>query len=176
MNCPNDNEKLEKALFYNVEVGYCQKCLGVWFDKDELRLAKDTKDGQLMWMDFDIWRDTGRFDLKNTLRLCPVCRVMLMQVGYDSSKVKVDFCKKCQGIWLDRGEFKQIMNYLKRKADYEILHHYTKNLAIQMWEVFSGPEGFRSELFDFLMLMKLFNYKFIVQHPTLNYLIQNMQK
>ena len=176
MDCPNDNKKLEKVLFHNVEVDYCPECLGIWFDKDELRLAKDDKDKQLNWLDFDIWRDTSRFDFKMTQHLCPICRIMLMEVGYDDSKVKVDFCKKCHGIWLDRGEFKQIINYLKRKADYEILHRYTKDFAKELWEVFSGPEKLREELGDFFMLLKLFNYKFVVQHPFLNYLIENSQK
>src|SRR3989344_2250073 len=111
MECPRDNEKLEKVLFHNIEADYCPECLGIWFDKDELRLAKDDKDKQLNWLDFDIWRDTSRFDFLRTQRLCPVCRVMLVEVKYDDSKVKIDFCKHCQGIWLDRGEFKQIMNF-----------------------------------------------------------------
>ncbi len=176
MECVNCHTKLEKVLFHNVEVDYCPECLGIWFDENELRLAKDDKDKQLNWLDFDIWRDTSRFDFERTQHFCPVCRIMLMEVGYDDSKVKVDFCKKCQGIWLDRGEFKQIINYLRRKSDYEILHRYTRNLIKEMWEVFSGPEKFRNELEDFFMLLKLFNYKFIVQHPFLNYLIENGQK
>jgi len=176
MKCPVDNENLEKVLFYGVEADYCPRCLGIWFDAEELCLAKDTKDIQLNWVDFDIWRDTKNFDFKRTQHACPYCRTMLMEVAYDDSKIKIDFCKHCRGIWLDRGEFKQIINYLKRKADYEILHHYTSNLGKQFWEVFSGPQKFREELADFMMLMKLFNYKFIVQHPFLNYLIDNMQK
>jgi len=176
MECPNDGEQLEKVLFHLVEVDYCPKCLGMWFDKDELRRAKDTRDEQLNWVDVDLWRDKKRFKISRGNKRCPVCRVSLTEVGYDDSKVKVDFCKMCNGVWLDRGEFKQIINYLKNKSDYEILHNYMKNLAVQLWEVFSGPEGFRSELLDFLMLSKLFNYKFTVQHPQLNELIEELPK
>jgi len=51
VECPNDNEQLERCLFHSVEVDYCPKCLGIWFDKDELRQAKDDKDKQLNgWM------------------------------------------------------------------------------------------------------------------------------
>ena len=177
MNCPNDNEELEKVLFHLVEVDYCPKCLGMWFDKDELRRAKDARDKQLNWLDVDLWRDKAKFRVNGYPdKHCPVCRVGLREVRYDGSKTKVDFCKMCEGIWLDRGEFKQIINYLKNKSDYEILHRYTKNLVLQLWEVFSGPEEFRSELEDFLMLLKLFNYKFVTQHPFLNSLLENMQK
>ena len=68
------------------------------------------------------------------------------------------------------------MVYLRKKADYEILHRYTKDLVLELWEVFSGPEKFRGELEDFLMLLKLLNYKFVVQHPLLNSWIENSQK
>jgi Zn-finger nucleic acid-binding protein len=177
MQCPNHHKSpLEKTLFHNVEVDYCPECLGIWFDKDELAMAKDQKDEQLNWLDVDLWRDKGRFSVAQINRRCPVCRVPMVEVGYDHSKVKVDFCKHCQGVWLDRGEFKQIIMYLIRKYDYEILHHYMKNLVVQLWEVFAGPQQFREELEDFLMLSKLFNYKFVVQHPFLNSLIENSQK
>ena len=68
------------------------------------------------------------------------------------------------------------MIYLKRKADYEVLHNYTKNLIVQLWEVFAGPEKFRDELEDFLMLLKLLNYKFVVQHPVVEALIEDLPK
>jgi Zn-finger nucleic acid-binding protein len=177
MECPNKHkEPLRQIYFHNVQVDYCAECLGIWFDKDELRLAKDDKDKQLNWLDFDIWRDKSRFKVSKSKKHCPACRAVLIEIKYEDSKVKIDFCKNCQGIWLDRGEFKQIMVYLRRKADYEILHKYAKNLARELWEVFSGPEKFREELEDFLMLLKLFNYKFAVQHPVLNSMIENSQK
>ncbi len=173
MNCPKDNEYLEKVLFHNVEVNYCPKCLGMWFDKDELRQAKDDKDAQLNWVDVDLWRDKSRFEVVHGNKHCPVCRAGLKEVKYDGSKTRVDFCKMCEGIWLDRGEFKQIINYLKTKSDYEILNHYTKNLVLQLWEVFSGPEIFKSEVADFLMILKLFNYKFETQHEHITMLIES---
>jgi len=174
--CPDDNEILEKALFYTVEVDYCPRCLGIWFEKDELRWAKDAKDKNLNWLDVDVWRDKGKFEVFRSQRYCPDCRISLCQVAYDNSEINIDFCKKCEGIWLDRGEFKQIINYLKKKADYEILHRYTKNLILELWEVFSGPETFRSELEDFFTLLKLFNYKFLTQHPHIANLINTLPK
>lgn len=176
MECLNNHGKLEKVLFHSVEVDYCPECLGVWFEKDELRWAKDEKDKQLNWLDIDLWRDKGKFQISKSRKACPCCRVPLYEVNYDDSKIKVDLCNLCKGVWIDRGEFKQIMIYLKSKADYEILYNYNKNLRQELWEVFTGPEKFREELIDFLTLLKLFNYKFVVQHPFLTSLIENMQK
>lgn len=176
MECLNDGENLEKVLFHNVDVDYCPRCLGIWFDKDELRQAKDSKDKLLNWLDVDLWRDKGKFRVLKGDKHCPIDRVGLVEVKYDESKVKVDFCKMCYGVWLDRGEFKQIINYLKNKSDYEILNNYTKNLGSELWEVFSGPETFRSELADFLTLLKLLNYKFATQHPHISALIGELPK
>ena len=194
MECPNDGEQLEEILFHNVGVDYCPRSLGLWFDKDELRQAKDEKDKQLNWEDVDLWRDKGRFRVSKGDKHCPVDRAGLVEVIYDKSKMptatpssmhdarftgigtKVDLCKMYQGIWLDRGEFKQIINYLKNKSDHVILNNYAENLLSELWEVFSGPETFRSELADFITLLKLLNYKFVVQHPHLNSLIEELPK
>ena len=134
MECPNDGEQLEEILFHNVGVDYCPRCLGMWFDKDELRQAKDEKDKQLNWLDVDLWRDKGRFRVSKGNKHCPVDRAGLVEVKYDESKTKVDLCKMCQGVWLDRGEFKQIINYLKNKSDHVILNNYAENLLSELWE------------------------------------------
>ena len=176
VNCPNGHKNLDKVLFHDVQADYCLDCLGIWFDKSELAYAKDDKDKQLNWLDFDVWRDKGRFEISPSNRRCPLCKIPFVQVNYDESKVKIDFCKNCEGIWLDRGEFKQIMVYLKNKSDYEILHRYTKNLILELWEVFAGPQKFREELEDFLMFLKLLNYKFVVQHPHLREIIEKLPK
>ncbi len=177
MICPNNHKgEMEKMMFYHTEVDYCPNCLGVWFDKGELQLVKDEKDAQLQWLDFDLWRDKSKFSVLKIDKRCPACHVPFVEVHYDDSKVKIDFCKHCQGVWLDRGEFKQIIIYLIRKSDYEILHHYAKNLAKQLWEVFAGPGKFRAELEDFLMILKLFNYKFTVQYPHIVELIEKLPK
>lgn len=163
-------------MFHNTEADYCHECLGVWFDKNELGYAVHDKDQELNWLDIDLWRDKAKFKVSNSSRRCPVCNITMAQVGYDDSSVQVDFCKMCGGIWLDRGEFKKIMAYLEQKADYEILHHYTKHLIQQLWEVFTGPKPLREELHDFLTLIKLLNYKFVAQHPHLEQMMEELPK
>ncbi|EEP3708470.1 hypothetical protein HBF84_001208 [Campylobacter jejuni] len=39
--------------------------------------------------------------------LCPVCNVDL--VMSDRSGVEIDYCPKCRGVWLDRGELDKII-------------------------------------------------------------------
>ena len=42
MKCPNCKKELsEKIKIGDVKIDHCDKCGGLWFEKDELRLAKD---------------------------------------------------------------------------------------------------------------------------------------
>ena len=174
MLCPLCKTELKKAIFYGVEVDYCPKCLGLWFDKDELRQAKDKKDNDLNWLDVDLWEDESKFRISKEKKVCPKCGVPLYEVAYGNSAIKVDICNLCGGIWLDRGEFKRIISYLKEKEKEEILHNYFRNLIKEGIEIFTGLETFREEVGDFLTVLKLLNYKFAVQHPVISKLISQL--
>lgn len=176
MLCPVCKKPLDKAIFYGVEVNYCPICLGLWFEQDELRWAKDTRDRNLRWLDIDLWKEKAKFKISRGSKLCPICRLPLYEVSYGDSDIKVDVCNVCHGIWLDRGEFKKIIDYLKKKADFEILNDYAKNLAEEFWEIFTGPETFREEILDFVTILKLLNYKFATQHPLISKVIANLPK
>jgi Zn-finger nucleic acid-binding protein len=171
-NCPKCKMPLASDIICNVEVDYCPKCYGLWFEEDELRWAKDEKDKNLKWLDIDLWKDEKKFKISYGIRTCPSCRVPLYEVYYGDSKVIVDICNICHGVWLDRAEFKKIINWLKEKADYEILNNYAKNLFLEAIEVFSGPETIREELVDVITVLKLLNYKLAAQNPSLVDIVQ----
>ncbi len=176
IECFSCKEELEKALFYGVEVDHCPKCMGLWFDEDELRLAKDKKDEDLKWLDVDLWKDSAKFKISKGEKSCPSCRFPLYEVNYGDSSIKVDICNVCKGVWLDRGEFKQIIDYLKDKADWKVLNNYYKSLGGEALEIFIGPETLREEIEDFLIILKLFKYKFLTQHPNISKIISNLPK
>jgi len=168
MQCPVDKTELEKAILGSVEIDVCPKCSGIWFDEDELRQAKDAKDPKLNWMDIDLWQDAKKFQISRGCQVCcPSCRMPLYEVQYDKSKVRIDVCNLCGGVWLDKGEFKKIIAYLRERADYEVLYNFSRNLAKQLGEVFVGPESMRSEILDFITLSKLLAYKIRAKHPFL---------
>jgi Zn-finger nucleic acid-binding protein len=175
--CPNcKTELLESMLFHDIEVDYCKKCLGLWFEEDELREAKDSADMSLNWLDVDLWKKTEEFIIARNKKFCPACRFPFYEVNYGKSKIRVDLCNVCHGIWLDRGEFKQIMEYLKKEGAYEVLNNYSKNLLSEFWEIFTGPESLKSEIFDFLALSKFLQYKFSIQRQNLTKIISQLPK
>ena len=168
MLCPICKKvKLEQTILSGVEVDYCPKCLGLWFEEEELRWAKDNKDRNLRWLDIDLWKDDEKFKISPGQKLCPSDRLPLYEIEYGDSNIKVDLCNICKGVWLDRGEFKKIIQYLKDRADNEVLNHYLKNLREELWEVFQGPEDLKDEVGDFLAILKLFVYKFNTQHSAI---------
>ncbi len=169
--CPKDKKQLESTILYNTEVDYCPQCYGLFFEEDELRQAKDSKDNNLKWLDIDLWKDTKKFKVNLGIRICPECRLPLYEVYYGDSGVIVDVCNLCHGIWLDKGEFQKIIAYLKEKAGWQSLQKYAKNVVSEFWEVFVGPETLREEVEDFLIVLKVLNYKFAVQYPKITVLI-----
>ncbi len=176
MLCPCCQKKLDKAIFYNTEVDFCPVCLGVFFEEDELRQAKDERDKSLSWLDIDLWQDKTKFKISRGKLLCPACRLPLYDVYYGDSRIAVNVCNLCRGIWLDRGEFKRIIEYLKEEADWQILKKYGQNLAKELWEVFTGPETLKEEVSDFLIMLKMLNYKFSVQYPQIAKIISNLPR
>lgn len=49
---------------------------------------------------------------------CPVCNIEL-QIA-ERQSVEIDYCVKCRGVWLDRGELDKI---IERSADWDDDHH-----------------------------------------------------
>lgn len=80
--------------------------------------------------------------------LCPVCNVDLMMS--DRSGVEIDYCPKCRGVWLERGELDKIIERsIPQKTQsthqqdfhhkYHSDHHYERK----------KKESWLGELFDF---------------------------
>lgn len=174
--CPHHQIPLEEATALGVKIDYCPKDYGLWFDERELLEAKDERDRDLRWLDIDLWKDPAKFKLTQHPKLCPVDRLPMYEVEYGDSGIKVDLCNLCHGVWLDRGEFKNIVVYLRDQADSRVLYSYTKSLFEEGWEVFSGPEILREELLDFLTILKLLMYKLAVQYSRLSQVMVSLPR
>lgn len=45
--------------------------------------------------------------------LCPVCEIEMLVLEY--SGIEIDFCQKCEGIWLDEGELELLLDENQKK-------------------------------------------------------------
>jgi uncharacterized protein len=82
---------------------------------------------------------------------CPVCNVTLLIA--DKQGIEIDYCPKCRGVWLDRGELEKIIErttaayppnqraYRKDHDDYDDEYHDHD-------EHHGRKKGFLWELFD----------------------------
>lgn len=177
MKCPiHKKTNLKKIIFYDTEVDYCPKGLGVWFDEGEFRIAKDSKDENLDWMDIDLWEDKTKLKISKQNKTCPKCGVPMYEVKYGDSDVRVDICNLCNGVWLDRGEFKRIIDYLQEELSKEVLHNYRTNLIEETAEVFTGPESLEDEMSDVITVVRLFKHKLSAKYPLISDIISDLPR
>jgi Zn-finger nucleic acid-binding protein len=85
---------------------------------------------------------------------CPICNVPL-QIA-QRQDIEIDFCPKCRGVWLDRGELDKIIERsvapqqgqpYQQQPGYAPTQHYDK----QYDDHYSGhhkKRGFLQDLFD----------------------------
>jgi len=111
--CPNCKDiNLESISRKGIQVDYCPKCFGIWFDQGELSHFFDNslKEKKTISKGKD-----STIDEKN--RNCPNCNLPLSKHNYHMNiLVLVDSCLKCKGIWLDRGEFNKIKEYIGKEV------------------------------------------------------------
>ncbi len=88
---------------------------------------------------------------------CPVCKDERLVIS-EKNGIEIDYCPKCRGIWLDRGELDKIIerssNYHKddyHKSHSHSEHKYEKNYSNQGYHDghYKKKESFLSDLFDF---------------------------
>lgn len=153
-NCPvcHPEVKMDLYLLNGVEFEACPNCRGVYLDKDELRKLKDRSENET-WLKLN-WIDDEIDEMETALasesnRFCPKCPGSKMVVGYyGKSDIMIDWCPKCGGIWLDGGEFRQIVDYLKDQLLNYSPEEMKEKLREELKEVWDGHETKWEELKD----------------------------
>jgi Zn-finger nucleic acid-binding protein len=164
MNCPKCNHELAVNRLDTIQIDECPSCGGTWFDRDELRLAKDQADPDLNWMDFELWQHQDRFKVLEKKTVCPKCRVDMVAIDYDDTKVEIDHCLLCEGVWLDAGEFEKIIAALTQELLTKSLPEYIKSSLEEAAEIIKGPERLLSEWRDFLTVFRMLQYRILTDN------------
>jgi Zn-finger nucleic acid-binding protein len=149
-----------------MDIEECAGCGGTWFEEEELRKAKDEADPDLVWMDFEIWKHSEKFDVSVKPVRCPRCDIDMAAVEYDTTKIEVDYCLRCQGVWLDSGEFEKIIEALEGELIEKDLPDYIAASLREARQVISGPESLLSEWRDFRTVLRMLEYRVLSKNPT----------
>lgn len=109
--CPHCHVALLILHFKNVEVDFCQRCHGIWFDAGELEeLLENTgavSDDPLLEFQNPILYPPQKSKL-----LCPRCDLPLDEILVDKNKVqlKLNRCSRNHGLWFDTNELQQLLS------------------------------------------------------------------
>jgi Zn-finger nucleic acid-binding protein len=112
--CVKCNSILDKATFQGLEVDLCPKCGGLWLDRGEIARAAKLPDKELAHLRNLLTGQSGPPPIPtDSIAPCPVCPGNLAEVLLGS--VHVDYCGKCQGIFLDRGELEAAVDAVRAR-------------------------------------------------------------
>lgn len=108
---------LKKASLDNIEVDICEKCGGIWFDKNELGHATKISQKEILELT-NLLENTNQVEKFEDVEInCPKCDIPMTKYRYMyTSNIYIDSCEKCEGIWIDKGELIQIINYLEESS------------------------------------------------------------
>lgn len=139
MKCPRDNTELFPQIYEaDIEVDTCPSCHGIYLDKGELEQIQATVDRDysqelkhlpefvrlpdIVGQSFEMARQKEAEEID-----CPHCqnKMEIKEHAY-CSQVIIDVCPKCSGVWLDKGELKNLEIFFERN------HVKTESL----WRIF----------------------------------------
>lgn len=101
-----------------VEVDRCFSCGGIWLDGGELELLLEGSTSREDFLtSFKVDTETAEKPRK-----CPICdkRMEKILCGGEA-RILIDRCKKGDGIWLDRGELREILEETSFGGDSRVL-------------------------------------------------------
>ena len=176
MNCPRCNIDLHKRKIKEIEIDECRKCEGMWFEKDELRQVKDKLDSDLNWMDFEIWKHPEKFKHVSRKHSCPNCSNLMDILDYDDTRIEIEYCTVCQGIWLDKDKLHKIIDALEEELVTKSLGEYVKSTLTEARELLSGQESFISEWKDFTTILRFLQYRILSLEPVIQNIIVKFQQ
>jgi Zn-finger nucleic acid-binding protein len=169
VKCPKSHDSLEAVDVGGIRIDRCPTCEGLWFDKNELRVLRKKEAGDdYRWLHIELWKDIDKFRARRQQRYsCPRDGRPLTTVHYGDSDVAFDVCSTCQGMWLDKEEYQEIVSYLEKTVDGSSAEDHLKDVRNELVEVFEGHESPLGALKDIGKILYLLELRFTVDHPTL---------
>jgi len=109
MDCPKCRVPMMVVEFEGVELDYCVRCDGTWFDRDELELLLGGLGPEALHL---LPSEVGALPEAATpeaRRPCPVCRKKMRKVLVGTKgDVLIDACARGDGLWFDSAEVAQL--------------------------------------------------------------------
>jgi Zn-finger nucleic acid-binding protein len=116
MLCPECRQEMIIVEHHHIELDYCPKCEGVWFDATELELL--LKAANLHEVELSLEAMLRLPEVKEPARgrKCPMCHRKMREVAVSEPAVIIDVCTREEGLWFDGGEVHQLLTQLATKS------------------------------------------------------------
>jgi Zn-finger nucleic acid-binding protein len=123
--CPRCDVALGAKTIFGVTVDVCPNCTGLWLKKDGLTTLIKHRPDELHDLD-ETLRPAGtqvstQWD-DDDVALCPDCCIQMQEnpSAYQSG-ISVNFCTKCEGVWIAHGKLKLIsLHYYKIRSQSKV--------------------------------------------------------
>jgi Zn-finger nucleic acid-binding protein len=117
MKCPVDKIEMIVVEHQKIELDYCHRCGGVWFDSGELDLLAAALKQQDSGLTSGDLLTPSEAKVDESRRKCPICgkKMDKVWVGRDP-KVLIDSCPIGDGLWFDGGELHQVIVQLQTRG------------------------------------------------------------
>jgi len=116
MICPTCKSDMIVVEHSRIELDYCTKCQGVWFDAGELELLLETMTLNEPGFSLDNILGSPEAESSEKKRRCPICgQIMKKATLGKQPEVLIDACPQGDGLWFDGGEVDQLISQLSKK-------------------------------------------------------------
>ena len=108
--CPIDRVELTEQTVGGAEVAICGECGGLWLSR-KARMAPSVEPSSLPSA------TQNPSDASHPLRkykMCPACGITLLSENIKG--IEIDRCAKCDGVWLDAGEYAAVRSRIEIQA------------------------------------------------------------
>ncbi len=134
MRCPVDNIDMIVMEYKQIEIDFCHKCSGIWFDRGELALlmksATPSSPGiPALGGEAGETRSFGK-------RRCPICGKRMREVSIGEPKIEVDVCQQGDGMWFDGGELQELLKQVA--AGQSSTHGALKDISAFLGDTFQA--------------------------------------
>ena len=114
MKCPVCSVATTVVEHNKIELDYCSKCHGIWFDRGELELLLDTLTCGTAAKLINSMMQRPQEKVAEKTRKCPICSKNMNKTDIGSGqKIIIDTCKAGHGLWFDGGESGAFFRQLK---------------------------------------------------------------
>ncbi len=140
MICPVCNEDMIVVEYKGIELDYCTRCQGVWFDSGELRLLVRSLGFESGAPPFEGISSQPEPKHGEKHRRCPICRKKMRKLTFGNQpEIIIDACQRGDGLWFDGGELAQMLQKLAQQPQTEVSTQ--QQIANFLREVFQGTQS-----------------------------------